>query len=305
MIGGAFRQPRAIDVFLGGKTMSEQLLEGRVALITGAAGGLGRAITVGLIAAGARVMATDVSEAGLADLARGFAEVGGGERLSTRRLDIADAAACVATVAVCEQALGRLDILVNNGALGMGALRADHMTNLVGIEEISPATWDSFVAVNLSGGWYMTRAAVPGMKARKSGRIINVTTSFFTMLRGRFHPYGPVKAGFEAMSAGHAQEFEPFGITVNVVVPGGPADTAMVPAESGYARTDLIPPAAMVPPIVWLASSGAADVTGKRYIAANWRSDAPIAANRAAAEAPIGWPDLAGAPVWPGGKPTA
>lgn len=179
------------------------------------------------------------------------------------------------------------------------------MTNLVDIEEITPAVWDKFVAVNLSGGWYMTRAAVPGMKARKSGRIVNVTTSFFTMLRGRFHPYGPVKAGFEALSAGHAQEFEPYGITVNVVVPGGPADTPMVPAESGYARGDLIPPAAMVPPIVWLASDAGAGVTGRRIVAAKWTAGASLEANRAAAEAPIGWPDLAGAPVWPGGKPQA
>ena len=55
----------------------------------------------------------------------------------------------------------------------------------------------------------------------------------FTMLRAKFHPYGPSKAAMEAMSAGHAEEFAPDGITVNVVVPGGPADTAMVPARLG------------------------------------------------------------------------
>ena len=285
--------------------MSTPPLAGKAALITGAAGGIGRALTAGLIAAGARVLATDVDEKNLSALARDIEAKGGGAQLATHRLDISDPAACVAAVAAAEKAFGKLDILLNNGALGMGALRADHMTNLVGIEEITPQVWDEFVAVNLSGGWYMTRAAIPGMKARKSGRIINVTTSFFTMLRGRFHPYGPVKAGFEALSAGHAQEFEPYGVTVNVVVPGGPADTPMVPAESGYARADLIPPGAMVPPIVWLASDAGAGVTGRRFIAAKWTADAALDANRAAAEAPIGWPDLAGAPVWPGGAPKA
>ena len=285
--------------------MSTPPLAGKAALITGAAGGIGRALTAGLIAAGARVLATDVDEKNLGTLARDIEAKGGGAQFATHRLDISDSAACVAAVAAAEKTFGKLDILLNNGALGMGALRADHMANLVGIEEISPQIWDKFVAVNLSGGWYMTRAAVPGMKARKSGRIINVTTSFFTMLRGRFHPYGPVKAGFEALSAGHAQEFEPYGVTVNVVVPGGPADTPMVPAESGYARADLIPPGAMVPPIVWLASDAAAGVTGRRFIAAKWTADASLGANRAAAEAPIGWPDLAGAPVWPGGAPKA
>jgi NAD(P)-dependent dehydrogenase (short-subunit alcohol dehydrogenase family) len=106
------------------------------------------------------------------------------------------------------------------------------------------------------------------------------------------------------MAAGHAQEFSSDGITVNVVVPGGPADTPMVPASAGFRRADLIPPAKMVPPIVWLCSADANTVTGKRYVAAMWRDGQPVAVNRAVAEAPIGWPELAQAPVWPGGKPS-
>ena len=280
-------------------------LSGKTVFLTGAAGGLGRAITTGLLAAGAQVMATDVDEVGLAALARLVESQGARDRLATRRLDIADQRATVQVVAGAIEMFGAVDVLINNGALGMGRIRADHMTRLVDIEEIAPEVWDEFVAVNLSGGWYLTRAVVPGMRSRKWGRIINVTTSFFTMLRGRFHPYGPVKAGFEAMSAGHAQEFEPYGITVNVVVPGGPADTAMVPQESGMRRSDLVPPTAMVAPIVWLASDAGGGVTGKRFVAAEWKADASLAANRAAAEAPIGWPDLAKSPVWPGGRPPA
>jgi NAD(P)-dependent dehydrogenase (short-subunit alcohol dehydrogenase family) len=143
------------------------------------------------------------------------------------------------------------------------------------------------------------------MAARGWGRIINVTTSFFTMLRGRFHPYGPAKAGLEAMSAGHASEFAGTGITVNIVVPGGPADTPMVPAASGIRREDLVPPAKMAPPILWLCTRDADGVTGKRYIAAQWDETLPADAARRASESPIAWPELATAPVWPGGKPTA
>lgn len=274
-------------------------LAAKTALITGAAGGLGRAITKGLLAAGATVLATDVSERGLAALAT----EAGSSNLDTLKLDISSNDACVGAVEHAERKLGHIDILINNGALGMGLIRDDHMTNLVGIEEISPETWDKFVQVNLSGAWYLIRAVAPGMKRRRSGRIINVTTSMFTMLRGRFHPYGPVKAGLEAMSAGHAEEFAPFGITVNVVVPGGPADTAMVPEVSGYARETLIRPEAMLGPIVWLCSDQGADVTGKRYIAAQWQAGRALEANRAAAEQPTGWPSLAQSPVWPGGKP--
>lgn len=243
--------------------------------------------------AGARVIAADVDALGLKRLGRA-------ERLVTRVLDISDPAACEQAVREAE-----IDILVNNGALGMQVLRETCMTDLVRIEEITPEFWDRMMRVNVSGAWYLTRAAVPGMLARRWGRIINVTTSFFTMLRGRFHPYGPAKAALEAMSAGHASEFDGTGITVNVVVPGGPADTPMVPAASGLRREDLVPPAKMAPPMLWLCTRDADGVTGKRYIAAKWDEALPPRKAREAAEAPIGWPDLAGAPVWPGGKPPA
>jgi NAD(P)-dependent dehydrogenase (short-subunit alcohol dehydrogenase family) len=221
------------------------------------------------------------------------------------RLDISDQRACAASVETARERFGGLSILVNNGALGMGAIRDDHMVNLVGIDQIAPEVWDRFVAVNLSGAWYLTRAAVPGMKRDGWGRIITVTTSFFTMLRGKFHPYGPAKAGLEAMAAGHAKEFEGTGITVNVIVPGGPADTPMVPASSGLKREDLIQPVRMIYPLLWLCSTEADGVTGKRYVAANWDPGAPIETARKASEAPIGWPTLATAPVWPGGTPKA
>lgn len=268
-------------------------LQGRTVLLTGAAGGIGRVLVEAFLAFDARVTAADVD-------AKGLAQLKAVPNLATRVLDISDPAACEKAVRETDP-----DVLINNGALGMNALREDCMTNLVRIEEIQPEFWDRMIRVNLSGAWYLTRAAVPSMRRRGWGRIINVTTSFFTMLRGRFHPYGPAKAGLEAMSAGHASEFEGTGITVNVVVPGGPADTPMVPAASGIKREDLVPPAKMAPPILWLCTRDADGVTGKRYIAAQWDDGLPAEMARAASEAPIGWPDLAGAPVWPGGKPPA
>ena len=121
--------------------------------------------------------------------------------------------------------------------------------------------------------------------------------SFFTMLRGRFHPYGPSKAGFEAMAAGHAQEFEGTGVTVNVIVPGGPSDTAMVPGIR--CRDQLIPTTAMLGPFEFLMSGAGADVTGQRFIAANWEGAKPVTEARAASESPIAWPDLTKTAVWP------
>ena len=278
-------------------------LEGKVAVVTGAAGGFGRALVRGFLDAGAKVAALDVDGKRLDELAAMHEESVGAGRLVTSRTDISRYEECEAAVAEARARLGGLHILVNNGALGMGIIRVDHMTELVGIHEIAPEMWDRFVTVNLSGAWYMTRAAIDGMLAQRWGRIVNVTTSFFTMLRGRFHPYGPAKAGLEAMSAGHAGEFEGRGVTVNVVVPGGPSDTPMVPREAGFDRSTMIRPTAMVPPILWLCSEAGGAHTGDRYIAANWDTAAEPVAAAEGCRAPIGWPDLAQNPVWPGGRP--
>jgi NAD(P)-dependent dehydrogenase (short-subunit alcohol dehydrogenase family) len=199
--------------------------------------------------------------------------------------------------------LGGLHILINNAGLGLGIIRPDCMANLVRIREITPAVWHRFVAVNFSGAWHMTRACIDHLVAQRWGRIIDVTTSFFTMLRGGFHPYGPCKAALEAMAAGHAKEFEGSGVTVNVVVPGGPADTPMVPPESGIERKDLIAPRVMAPPILWLCSQAADGITGNRYVAATWDANLPPEEAERRCRAPIAWPDLARNPVWPGGKP--
>ena len=278
-------------------------LEGRVAIITGAAGGFGRELVRGLLGAGAKVAALDVDERRLDELTAAHEEAAGTGRLVTARTDISCYEECEAAIARTRADLGGLHILVNNGALGMGVIRIDHMTELVDIQEITPEMWDRFVSVNLSGAWYMTHAAIGGLLAQGWGRIVNVTTSFFTMLRGRFHPYGPAKAGLEAMSAGHAGEFEGRGVTVNVVVPGGPSDTPMVPPESGFDRSAMIPPSAMVPPILWLCSEAGGAHTGHRFVAAEWDASAGPAAAAEGCRAPIGWPDLAQNPVWPGGKP--
>ena len=257
----------------------------------------------GLLGAGAKVAALDVDETGLAALAARLEEEAGAGRLFTRRTDIGSYGECEAAVGEAREKLGGLHLLVNNGAVGMGVIRMDHMTDLVEIHEIAPDAWDRFVAVNLSGAWYMTRAAIEGLLGQGWGRIVNVTTSFFTMLRGRFHPYGPPKAGLEAMSAGHAKEFEGRGVTVNVVVPGGPADTPMVPAESGIDRASMVPPSAMAPPVLWLCSEEGGAWTGHRYVAGRWDASLVPAAAAEGCRAPIGWQDLARNPVWPGGKP--
>ena len=108
-------------------------LEGRVAIVTGAAGGIGQEIVRGLLGAGARVAALDVDETRLGELASGFGEASGTGRLLTVRTDISSYPECEEAVAHVRYTLGGLHVLVNNGAVGMGVIRIDHMTDLVGI----------------------------------------------------------------------------------------------------------------------------------------------------------------------------
>jgi NAD(P)-dependent dehydrogenase (short-subunit alcohol dehydrogenase family) len=280
------------------------LLEGKTAIVTGAAGGIGRVLVDGLLEAGARVVATDVNDAALGELENALRNKHPSAYLACQHVDVADYAACVQSVQGAIERFGGLHILINNAGLGLGIIREDHFSRLIGIQEIEPEVWQRFVAVNFSGAWNMTRAAIGHLLDQQWGRIINVTTSFFTMLRGGFHPYGPSKAGLESMSLGHSQEFEGTGVTVNVVVPGGPTDTAFVPDDIGVARSELIAPPVMVPPIVWLCSDAAQEITGNRYVAAQWDTSRPPEEAEKACRAPAAWPQLGQSPVWPGGKPS-
>jgi NAD(P)-dependent dehydrogenase (short-subunit alcohol dehydrogenase family) len=209
----------------------------RVALVTGGARGIGRAIAEGLRAIGAAVVVLDADGDAL--------DACGLDGLKIRA-DIAspdDSAAAVARV--CELH-GRLDILVNNAGLGMGTIREDHFARPVALAEITPEHWRRMFEVNCMGAFLMMRAAVPGMVTRGWGRVVNITTSFFTMLNQGFAPYGPAKAAaLEAASAIWAKEFAGTGVTVNVLIPGGPTDTRMVPRSAPFSRSALIPPAAL------------------------------------------------------------
>jgi NAD(P)-dependent dehydrogenase (short-subunit alcohol dehydrogenase family) len=266
---------------------------GKVALVTGGARGIGAAIAEGLRASGGRVAILDVDAAALEACPLDVLKI---------EADIADPDACEAAVQRVREAYGGPDVLVNNAALGMGLIREDHFGRPVGLSEILPEHWRRIFEVNCMGAFLMARAAVPAMAARGWGRMINLTTSFFTMLNTGFAPYGPAKAALESASAIWAQEFAGTGVTVNVLIPGGPTDTRMVPASAPFARSALIPPATLAPPAQWLASSASDGVTGRRFVAGLWDPALPPEQAAEAAGAPIAWPGLVNqGRVWPEG----
>ncbi len=259
----------------------------RVVLITGAAGGIGRAMVGSVLEAGHRVVALDRDHAALDALVAAHPGV------HPVVADLATEAGCRDGVAAAMARFGRIDALVNNAGIGASSLRPDAETRLPSIEELDAAIWDRFFAINVRAPMLLLRTVLPMMRAGGWGRVVNNTTSYRTMLR--VLPYGATKSALESASAVWAEELAGTGITVNVLIPGGPTDTAFIGAESGWARDAMLRPAVMGPPLAWLLSDAADGTTGRRITAGRWDAAAPLAE---AAMRPIGWPELGADAVW-------
>jgi NAD(P)-dependent dehydrogenase (short-subunit alcohol dehydrogenase family) len=263
--------------------------DSRVVLVTGAAGGIGAAITKALIAAGHSVAAVDRDAAALERL-----DASG--RIHPFLIDLATESACQEAVASTVAYFGRLDAVINNAGIGPSSLRPDGELNLPSIEELTAEVWDNFFAINVRAPMLIVQAALPHMRKGGFGRVINNTTSFRTMLR--VLPYGATKSALESMSAIWAQELAKDRITVNVLIPGGPTDTPFISDGAGWDRTKMLRPEIMGPPARWLISDAAARYTGQRIIAAKWDAALPGAEAAAKSGRAIGWPELGADAVW-------
>jgi NAD(P)-dependent dehydrogenase (short-subunit alcohol dehydrogenase family) len=270
---------------------------GRVVLLTGAAGGIGRAMTAALLADGHAIAAVDRDAAALAALASALAAA---DRLHPIVADLQAERECRHAVEAARARFGTIEAVINNAGIGMSSIRPDAEARHPGIEELTPEIWDRFFLIFVRAPVIITRAALPFMRARGFGRIVNNTTSYLTMLR--VLPYGAAKAALESASAVWAKEIEASGVTVNVLVPGGPTDTALIADESGWPRDKMLRPAIMGPPACWLVSDASAGFTGRRITAARW--DATLTADEAARRSSraIGWPELGADAVWLQGK---
>ena len=276
--------------------MPERPLEGKVAIITGAGSpiGIGHAIALGLARAGAKVALTDISQKWLDQTINEVREICGDDCAIGIASDVSDPQACQDAVDTTIRQMGGLHILVNNAganprSAGLGSASGANPTNFW---ENSPEAWSRVVAVNLSGNFYMARAAVGHMLDQRWGRIIGVTTSMDTMWRKGGAPYGPSKAGHEALVAIMAQELEGAGVTANVLVPGGATYTNMTYSGDPNLKNRLIQPEVMQQPVVWLASDDSGEFNGRRIIAYNWDDSLPLAERLEKCSAPAAWPQL-------------
>jgi NAD(P)-dependent dehydrogenase (short-subunit alcohol dehydrogenase family) len=255
-------------------------------LLTGAAGGLGRVMGKALAEANYRIALVDKSESGLEKL---MAELRGAHpdaELLTVPLDLAEDSTFEAAIAKIEEKFGTIDILINNAGLYISSVREDFRQRPLRFWDIDADTLKRFFRINAIAPMILASKLVPGMLARRFGRIINVTTSLSTMIRPGVTPYGGTKASLEAHSAIMAKDLDRTGVTVNVLVPGGATDTPMIPQSYTMDRTTLIAPSVMGPPLLWLLSDQASGVSGRRIMATRWNPGAPDNIPGAA------WPDL-------------
>jgi NAD(P)-dependent dehydrogenase (short-subunit alcohol dehydrogenase family) len=266
-----------------------------VVIVTGAASGIGLAMANGLLAAGHDVVAVDRNQKALEALAKSAEGKNG--RVLTVTADLSHSDSSHHVVGQTLVAFGRIDALVNNAGIGQATERGGNTWQPINFWETTPEQWGRFIAVNAGSPINMARAVLPYMLAAKRGRIVTVTTSLGTMVRGGYLLYGSSKAAAESAMAILAAEVEGSGITSNVLVPGGMTDTAMVGESQN--RDKMLRPEIMVAPLLWLLSDEAAAVNAKRFIAADWDHSIPPSKAAEKAGASIAWLDIARMPIEP------
>lgn len=203
-----------------------QVLQGQVALVTGASRGIGRAIALELGRLGATVVGTATSEAGAADIQAGLEAAGvAGRGLA---LDVTDAAACEAAVSDIEKVLGPVLVLVNNAGITRDNLSM----------RMKDAEWDAVIDTNLKAVFRMSRLVMRGMMKARVGRIINITSVVGSAGNPGQANYAAAKAGVAGMTRALAQELGSRNITVNCVAPGF-IDTDMTKELPEAQRTAL------------------------------------------------------------------
>ncbi|HTU35732.1 MAG TPA: SDR family NAD(P)-dependent oxidoreductase [Candidatus Acidoferrum sp.] len=186
--------------------------DGRIAIVTGAAHGLGRTIALNFAMLGAHVVACDVSRDELDETAQLAKEQA--TQIETRALDVSDRSAVAAAVGGILMHHGRIDILVNDAGGVMGQVGQP-------LEDVPEADWRAIFAVNLDGAFYCSQAVAPAMKVARYGRIVNISSGagLGVSLTG-IQAYASAKAGQIGLTRQLAHELGPWEITVNSVAPG-------------------------------------------------------------------------------------
>src|SRR5258706_12241331 len=251
-------------------------LDGKVAIVTGAGRGIGRAIAEAHLQEGASVTITAGREQAELDQ---LAKSNWSEHMLAVLADVADPQACERVVEQTVQRFGHVDILVNNAGRGMKYVNASFLIEPTRFWEAEPSVWRMIIDTNVNGPFYMARAVVTRLlEQQREGSVMNISMNYEGMKRRGFSPYGPSKAALEAASAIWAQELIEARIRVNVLLPGGITNTGMLPAQTpwedlAHDKARILQPEIMQAPAVFLASDASQELTGRRLIATEWSAE--------------------------------
>lgn len=252
--------------------MAERVLEGKVAVVTGAGGGIGRAIALAAAAAGARVVVNDVG-GGLDG--EGHSETPGGETVAMIRQaggeaelntdSVAQWAAARQIVAAALDHYGRIDLVVNNAGILRDCI----------FHKMTPEDWSAVIGVHLNGSFNVSRAAAPHFRAQQSGAFVHMTST--SGLIGNFGQanYSAAKLGIVALSKSIALDMQRFGVRSNCIAPNAwsrmigsiPAETEAEKAR--VKRLRRMTPDKNAPLAIFLASDLARDVSGQIFVSRN------------------------------------
>lgn len=232
----------------------------QVAIITGAARGIGRSITLALVGEGTKVVPVDIDREALQNL-RAEVEKRGGQALPVA-CDISNSSEVNEMVNLVQKTFGRIDILVNNA----GIIRRGT------IETVTEEDWDRVIAINLKGTFNCCKAVVEPMKRQGGGKIVNVSSISAKMGDITSAPgYGPSKAGGDALMKTLARQLAPYGIRANAVAPHA-IETEMSAQWSEERRREIIAaiplgrlgkPEDVAEAVLFLASDAASFITGE------------------------------------------
>ena len=238
-------------------------LQGKVAIVTGAGQGIGRAYAHRLAKEGARVVVAELNETKGKAVAE-ECHAAGGEAVCVRT-DVADEPSCQEMAATAVRQFGRIDVLVNNAAVFSTIAMKPFW-------ELGVAEWDRLMAVNVRGLWLASKAVVPQMQRQRSGRIINISSAAIFMGRPNYLHYIASKGAVYAMTRSMARELGDFGITVNTITPGAtyteiPRGTVTPEQREAMLRMQCVhrpeEPGDLVGTVVFLAGDDAAFITGQ------------------------------------------